>query len=94
MGLVPQLTVILFCLLACASAVVRGCNHHTLQEIIQHLNTLSREKVRTELAPALWMFWWGPGRSSPGRGHSCSQVVEEDSLLPGFALGTVGRVSV
>nr|AGQ48662.1 IL-4 delta 3 [Cavia porcellus] len=44
MGLVPQLTVILFCLLACASAVVRGCNHHTLQEIIQHLNTLSREK--------------------------------------------------
>uniref|UniRef100_A0A8C2VWX2 Interleukin-4 n=2 Tax=Chinchilla lanigera TaxID=34839 RepID=A0A8C2VWX2_CHILA len=43
----------LFCLLACAGTLARGCNHYPLQEIIQDLDTLSREKTPcAELAVA------------------------------------------
>ncbi|XP_033617388.1 interleukin-4 [Fukomys damarensis] len=51
MGLVPQLTVALFCLLACADTF-HGCND-TLQEIINDLNVLSSQKTLcSELAVA------------------------------------------
>ncbi|EHB00061.1 Interleukin-4 [Heterocephalus glaber] len=52
MGLVPQLTVTLFCLLACTGTFVRGCND-ALQEIINDLNVLSSQKTPcAELAAA------------------------------------------
>uniref|UniRef100_A0A8C0ZTJ6 Interleukin-4 n=1 Tax=Castor canadensis TaxID=51338 RepID=A0A8C0ZTJ6_CASCN len=46
MGLTPQLTAALFCLLACTGNLVHGCNR-SLTEIIQTLNTLSEKKVST-----------------------------------------------
>ncbi|XP_020031565.1 interleukin-4 [Castor canadensis] len=47
MGLTPQLTAALFCLLACTGNLVHGCNR-SLTEIIQTLNTLSEKKNTTE----------------------------------------------
>uniref|UniRef100_A0A8C0WXR0 Interleukin-4 n=1 Tax=Castor canadensis TaxID=51338 RepID=A0A8C0WXR0_CASCN len=52
MGLTPQLTAALFCLLACTGNLVHGCNR-SLTEIIQTLNTLSEKKTScTELTVA------------------------------------------